>query len=544
MLLALALLSLARRCTAAPPLPELSSCGGFLVNPTTQRFVDLCGRERFFRGMNKVEKGPPYFPHPDTFFPGDSATPGDAALQQSLGFNALRLGVLWAGAAPVRDAGFNATYLATLAAISATFGDGYGVNTLVDAHQDLLSEAFCADGAPIWLAHDMAARAPQAFPLPVGPSPCAWDPTGRPAGNCCAIYAHWGGGGGARQRVWRAAAAQGGWADYYATSAVSFGFQQLYTNATFADQFADFYRAVAETFLPLARVLVGYELLNEPWAGDVLADPALLVPGVADRANLQPFYERVAAAVREVAPSAGVLLYEGVTWDDVFPLGFSALPDADAGLAAISYHYYDLPGLDFQLDIAQRAADMRRLRAGALLTEFAVYPDGFCPNDLSCMRRTLDTLEAFSHGYLGWEYATLWNGSSVIVSRAYELARPFPMAVAGAVEAFALDRGAGVFTLNFTAPPAPTPPANASITTVVFASLALYFPNGFAAVIAAAPQDAVHAITTPCWAGAGPGGGAVSPPGMGCAPAVPPPTQGAPPPYAGTPPPYTDATPP
>jgi hypothetical protein len=106
------------------------------------------------------------------------------------------------------------------------------------------------------------------------------------------------------------------------------------------------------------------------------------------------------------------------------------------------------------------------------------------------------------------------------------------MAVAGAVEAFALDRGAGVFTLNFTAPPAPTPPANASITTVVFASLALYFPNGFAAVIAAAPQDAVHAITTPCWAGAGPGGGAVSPPGMGCAPAVPPPTQGAPPPYA------------
>ena len=108
-------------------------------------------------------------------------------------------------------------------------------------------------------------------------------------------------------------------------------------------------------------------------------------------------------------------------------------------------------------------------------------------------------------------------------------------ACAGAdADAFSPPASAAPRSKSAVSPPAaaPTPPANASITTVVFASLALYFPNGFAAVIAAAPQDAVHAITTPCWAGAGPGGGAVSPPGMGCAPAVPPPTQGAPPPYA------------
>ncbi len=505
---------------SAAPLAALSSCGGFLVDPATQRFVDLCGRQRFFRGMNKVEKGPPYFPHPVVFASGDSLTPGDAALQQSLGFNALRLGVMWAGVAPTRGGGFNASYLATLAAISEVFGDGYGVNTLVDAHQDLLSEAFCADGAPIWLAHDMAARAPQAFPLPLASSPCAWDPTGRPAGDCCAIYGRLRSGGRQLQ----------GWADYYLTSAVSFGFQQLYTNATFATQFAEFYGAVAAAFTPLARNLVGYEVLNEPWAGDVLADPLLLVPGVADAANLQPFYERVAAAVRAVAPRTGVLLYEGVTWDDVFPLGFTALPDADAGLAAISYHYYDLPGLDFQLDIAQRAADMKRLRAGGLLTEFAVYPDGFCPTDLTCMRRTLDSLEQLAHGYFGWEYATLWNGSAVIDARAYEMARPFPMAVAGDVEAYALDRTSGRFTLNFTAPPAGGAGCAPPNATVVFASLGLYFPSGFVAALAAAPADAVHAIDTPCWAGAGPGGSTVAPPG--CAPAQPPPTQGAPPPFA------------
>jgi endoglycosylceramidase len=308
----LPLMLCATLAAGAPPLAALDSCGGFLVDPATQRFVDQCQRERFFRGMNKVEKGPPYLPRTDVFSAGDSATPGDAALQQSLGFNAMRLGVMWAGAAPTRGGGINASYLAAAASIATAFGDGFGVSTLVDAHQDLLSEAFCADGAPIWLAHDMAARAPQAFPLPLG-SPCAFDPTGRPGGNCCAIYAHRdGGGGGARARPPRRRQLQG-WADYYLTSAVSFGFQQLYTNATFSDHFVDFFRAVAVAFTPLARSLVGYELLNEPWAGDVLADPLLLVPGVADKSNLQPFYEKVAAAIRGVAPDRGVLFYEGVT---------------------------------------------------------------------------------------------------------------------------------------------------------------------------------------------------------------------------------------
>jgi len=506
----------ARACAGAVP-PELDSCGGFVVDPATQRFVDGCGRQRFFRGANKVEKSPPYFPDPTVFQPGNSATLGDAALQQSLGFNAMRLGVMWAGAFPVRDAGENASYLATVAAISNTFAEGFGLATLVDAHQDLLSEAFCADGAPMWLAHDMAAGAPQAFPLPVTPTPCSFGPDGRPTADCCGRVS--------------------GWADFYSSSAVSFAFQQLYTNDTFVGAFSSFYAAVTRAYAPLASGVLGFELLNEPWAGDVNADPLLLVPGVADLQNLQPFYDKVAAAIRAAAaPLPGpVLFYEGVTWDDVFPLGFDALPGADAGLAAISYHYYDLPGLDFDLDIAQRVADAQRLHAGALLTEFAMYPDGFCPDSLACMRRTLDSLDSYAHGYLGWEYATLWNGSAVHEPRAYEMARPFPLAVAGHVRGYALDRnGTGVFTLNFTAPPSAAPPGNATPTaaSVLFVSLGLYFPHGVTAAVVAHPADAVFSLSMPCWAGAGAGGSFVNPPAMRCAPAVLPPTPGAPPAYA------------
>ena len=500
----------------AAPLPSLSTVGcggaGFRVAPSSQRLVDGCGRERLNRGINKVEKTPPYYPDPLIFSAGNSATPGDAALQQSLGWNAMRLGAMWAGVAPVRGGGVNTTYLDVLTGISRVFSAGAGVATLVDAHQDLLSEAFCADGAPIWLAHDMAAGAPQAFPLPVTAASCPFGPDGRPAGNCCGEVS--------------------GWADFYSTSAVSFAFQQLYTNRTFSDQFAAFWAAVAAAYLPLGGdALIGYEALNEPWAGDVLADPALLVPGVADRANLQPFYESVAAAIRRVAPKDGIVFYEGVTWDDVFPLGFAALPDAAAGLAAISYHYYDLPGLDFDLDIAQRQSDMERLQAGALLTEFAVYPDGFCPNSLDCLRRLLDTLERYSHGYLGWEYATVWaNASALIEARVYELARPFPMVIAGHLQVFSFDRNSSRMTLNYTATAGA--PAGLASTTVVYLSLGLYFPGGFSATVAVKPEDATVVIATPCWAGAGAGGSHVDPPGMGCAPAAPLLTPGAPPPYA------------
>ena len=41
-----------------------------------------------------------------------------------------------------------------------------------------------------------------------------------------------------------------------------------------------------------------YELMNEPWAGDIWHDPELLVPGVADIRNLAPMYENLNKAIR------------------------------------------------------------------------------------------------------------------------------------------------------------------------------------------------------------------------------------------------------
>ncbi|CAF4535159.1 unnamed protein product, partial [Rotaria magnacalcarata] len=56
-----------------------------------------------------------------------------------------------------------------------------------------------------------------------------------------------------------------------------------------------------------------YELINEPWAGNYIADPLLLLPGIAGATNLQPFYDKLAKAIRSVDEDT-LIFYEPVTW--------------------------------------------------------------------------------------------------------------------------------------------------------------------------------------------------------------------------------------
>ena len=54
---------------------------------------------------------------------------------------------------------------------------------------------------------------------------------------------------------------------------------------------------VAKTFRPFNNV-IGYELFNEPWAGDIYKYPSLLCPGVAAKKNLILFYDKITEYIR------------------------------------------------------------------------------------------------------------------------------------------------------------------------------------------------------------------------------------------------------
>lgn len=74
------------------------------------------------------------------------------------------------------------------------------------------------------------------------------------------------------------------WPSYYGTYDCSRAFEALYASPEqlegrgVLDRWTRFWGRLAEEFKDESSVL-GYELINEPWPGDVFEHPALLVPG-------------------------------------------------------------------------------------------------------------------------------------------------------------------------------------------------------------------------------------------------------------------------
>ena len=102
--------------------------------------------------------------------------------------------------------------------------------------------------------------------------------------------------------------------------------QSLYDNEQqIQDQFAQFWATVAYHFSSNPYVL-GYELLNEPWAGDIYRHPDQLEPreqtwrervrydfpqpaDISDPKNLMPMYKKLHSAIRE-HDDKHIILYE------------------------------------------------------------------------------------------------------------------------------------------------------------------------------------------------------------------------------------------
>lgn len=107
----------------------------------------------------------------------------------------------------------------------------------------------------------------------------------------------------------------------YITESCGFAFQCLYDNVNnFADYFQDYWSIVAKIFSNKKNIL-GYELLNEPWAGNVYANPLLLLPGVAGAKNLLKLYDRTYETIRKYDKNT-LIFYEPVTWGKLFLLRF------------------------------------------------------------------------------------------------------------------------------------------------------------------------------------------------------------------------------
>ena len=141
---------------------------GALRAPGGPFLRDRFGRAIILHGVNAVEKNPPY---ELTVTPGlaNSFTAGDARQIASLGFDVVRLGILWQGLEPgtlgpndpaictpgppgdphMYDAATVRSYLAQVGRVVDLLGR-FHVYTLLDMHQDVYNQVFRGEGAPAW----------------------------------------------------------------------------------------------------------------------------------------------------------------------------------------------------------------------------------------------------------------------------------------------------------------------------------------------------------------------------------------------------------
>lgn len=407
------------------------------VNTETNQIVDHFGRELRYHGTNMVCKDFPYIPetNPAAWSPNRSLTAKDYAMMQSLGLNIIRLGSMWPGVMPQRGV-VNRTYLATMRSIVVEAAS-YGVSTFLDMHQDVGSRKFCGEGIPVWATFTNVSGE-FAFPWPLA-KPFATDSNGVPSKADCERFA---------------------WAEYYPTAAVSSMWGNLYSNSYgMLDDMTAAWRAISQSVMDIGAAIPFYELLNEPWAGNIYKDLSLLLWFEANNKMLLPAWDHVAAGIRAneqdriIAAEGTTLSFLG-SWFKHVPGG-----PAWANKSVIAWHFYKPPDFDLKSQSQGFVDGAKRLHAASFLTEYGLSDCPGCRNVLpqDIMDRADNLLLP---GWAFWEWKacstltgygwSVWGPNGAFDESVAKLvARTYPPVVAGVAKKILFNRTTLDFELIF-----------------------------------------------------------------------------------------------
>jgi len=421
----LAFAATAQAITKAEPRGPLTHDGRWII--------DRDGRVVILHGWNMVYKVGSYRPA-DSGFSGD-----DIRFLRRHGFNTVRLGIIQNGVepelpAPGGKAAYRERYLDSIAKTERALAKR-GIFTLLDVHQDLYNERFEGEGFPDWAVVGEAAT------LPAEPK-------------------------------------QGFPANYLGMPALSRAFDLFWENASDAvgrplqDSFAAMWQHMAKRFRDEPNVL-GYNILNEPWPGT--SYPSCVSPTgcpAFDTGSLQPFTERVLAAIRKADPETLVWYAPLLTFDFGADTSIGDMGDASTGFAFNMYCLADVVGgpasacgatYGLTLDNADRQSE--QTGDALLMTEWAAT------NDLAKINEIADLADEHMVGWQQWHYCdcedptTTGTGIQSVVSDPHQpprgenvnrpklkaSSRPYPQAVAGTPLEYGFDRDSLRFELSYSA---------------------------------------------------------------------------------------------
>jgi len=410
--------------------------------------VDQHGRIVLVHGVNLVWKRAPYVP-PDT---PAGFTGADADWLADHGFNGARIGTLWAGVSPTGPSTVDASYFTKWQRVIDELA-GRGIWMQFDFHQDQWNEVYGGEGAPAWAVKrplPFSLVAPVNAPFPLG----YWTP---------------------EQSVF--------WDDVWA------GKHGL------LDGWAAAWRAVAQHWRNQAYSM-GYDLMNEPWAGTEWS--LCLTLGCEDHytGELQPAMDKAREAIRQVDP-AGIVWYEPqqLAGGTGTPTYFDAVPgESQLGFSWHNYCpqvFFESQGLPLQdtEDCASYAAGIqdqaldqgRRMNAVGLMSEF-----GATDNVRALEIDTAAADDEFT-GWMYWAYKVwddpttadtkqglFFDDADVTTTRpkVRTLVRTYPQATCGTPQALSFDPRTGAFGYRYVAGVCAGQP------TEIFVS-PLHYPDGY-----------------------------------------------------------------
>lgn len=426
-------------------LPLLVGCGGddsaaggaggaggaAPAEPTRVRggFIrDDEGRALILRGMNLAgaHKNPPYFSfHTLADF---------QRLRDEWGMNAIRFLITWAAVEPEQGV-FDDAYLDAVAERMDWARDA-GLHVVLDMHQDVYGEGFVAgggDGAPRWTCDESnyASFVP--------------DPNQ--------------------------------WFFNYLKPEVTACYDHFWNTPELHDEYIEAWRRVATRLEGYDDVILGFDPMNEPYWG------SYSVP-FFEATHLQPFYEKLVPAVREVRPGWIAFLEPASSRNLGVPTGLKKLPFPDVVYSPHSYDRDAESGMGF--DPAQRevvinngaalAAEAAALDAALWIGEYGGMAAS--PGIVEYMTAEYDAFAKVAAGTTYWAY-DLGGSYSVLDDDGTErepllstLVRPFPERVAGDPVSYAFDAATSTFTLSYLPDPSVEAPTVISVPARVY-------PNGY-----------------------------------------------------------------
>ena len=408
--------------------------------------TDGQGRVVILHGLNMVYKLAPYQPAAAGF------DDDDARFLAGHGFNAVRLGVIYAAVEP-SPGRYDDRYLAGIAATVRTLAR-HGVRTLLDFHQDQYNERFHGEGFPAWAVQDDGLpNAPdRGFPGNL---------TGMPALQHA--YDHF-------------------WADAPGPGGV--GLQERYAAA---------WGHVAARFRGDPAVL-GYDLFNEPWPGTEWTPCALPAGCPAFDAVLGRLQREAIVAIRRADVRHLVFYEPDLLFNFGTPTHLPALGDPRLGM---SFHDYCPPGRSdcrsFEDGIlAHGGARSAQTGDALLVTEWGSAAD------VADLERVAGLADAHQASWLEWAYCGCGDptgaappdleglvfhprrppsGANVRLPALRALDRAYPQAIAGTPTRYAFDPATRTFTLSYATRP-PRGRLAPGATSEVFLP-ALHYPRGW-----------------------------------------------------------------